>query len=635
LIFIFGVLENQDILQIFLTSVAVAVAAVPEGLLVAITIILALGMQRILKKQGLIRKMSVAETLGSTSIILTDKTGTLTMGKMGVSGIYTVDEKLLSRDGSYLKNINENKKEFRACFLALKISVLCSEAFVENLDRPKKEWLVRGRLTDRAMLLAGFQAGITKEDLEKEEPSIKGFSFNSLYKYSASLHKTGENKNTLYLTGAPEVVLKNSKFFYSEGKEKKMDEKTLDFLSNKLETLTKKGQRVLALSYKNISEKEILKTEDANLVTNLVFVGLMSLSDPIRKEVKDAIRTCKMAGMRPIIVTGDHKFTAKAIASELGIPVKKENIIEGKDLAIMEEDEFRTKIFNYNVYARVEPSQKLRIAKAWQNKGQVVAMTGDGVNDALALKMADIGVALGSGTDVAKEASDLILLNDNFSVIVSAVEEGRRILDNIRKVVTYFLSDSFTEVILIGVSIFAKLPLPVLAAQILWVNLIEDSLPALGLSFEEKEKDVMKRKPESQKTSILNKEMKVLIFAIGIFTDLLLLGLFVWLLNRGVPIQEIRTIIFANLAISSLFYVFSCKNLKKNFWKINIFDNKILLAGWFWGMGMLLLAIYFPPLQDLLKTQPLGFFDWTLITLLGIINLIFIEGTKYFFNKNK
>jgi Ca2+-transporting ATPase len=486
LIFIFGVLENQDILQIFLTSVAVAVAAVPEGLLVSITIILALGMQRILKKQGLIRKMAVAETLGSTSIILTDKTGTLTMGKMAVSGVYTLDEEILSKDGVYSKEIKEKQKDSCGCFLALKISTLCSEAFAENSDRPKEEWVVRGRSTDRAMLLAGIQAGITKAVLERDEPKIKSFYFNPIYKYSASLHKNRKNKAILYLTGAPEVVMENSRFFYSEGKEKKMDDKTFDFLNKKLEKLTKNGQRILALAYKNVTEEQFLKQKEASLASNLVFVGLMSLDDPIRKEVKDSIKTCKMAGMRPIIVTGDHKLTAKSIASEMGLPVKRDNVIERKDLAVMEEDEFRNKISNYNVYARVEPSQKLRIAKAWQSKGQVVAMTGDGVNDALALKVADIGVALGSGTDVAKEASDLILLNDNFSVIVSAVEEGRRILDNIRKVVTYFLSDSFTEVILIGVSIFAKLPLPVLAAQILWVNLIEDSLPALGLSFEEK-----------------------------------------------------------------------------------------------------------------------------------------------------
>ncbi len=594
-IFIEGVITGNSFLEMFTTSVAVAVAAIPEGLPVAMTVILALGMQRILKKKGLVRKLVSAETLGSTSIICTDKTATLTEGKIKVT-------KVLTR-----KNKN----------LVPKITILCNEAFIENPKAERAKWKLRGRPTDKALLFYGLEQGFRKEKLEKELPKIDEIPFDNQKKFLATLHKLN-NKNILFISGAPEKILEISKM---GDKERKKWEK-------ELENIASQGFRTIALAIK-ITEKTKI---DEEVLQNLELAALLGLTDPLRREVKGAIKICREAGMKPILVTGDHKLTAKAIAAEIGLKTKEENIIEGKDLDKLSDEEFERKVKNIEVYARAEPRHKLRIIEAWQEKGEIVAMTGDGINDAPALKKANIGVALGSGTDVAKEASDLILLPDSFNIIVAAVEEGRAIIDNIRKVITYLLSDSFTEIILIATSLFLGFPLPIIAVQILWVNLIEDGPLSLCLAFEPKEKDLMKRKPQGQDVPLLTREMKVLIFIIGLVTDLLLLGLFFWLIKySGYEIPHIRSIIFAGLTIDSIFYIFSCKSLRRNIWQINPFSNKFLILAWLFGVVALIAALYLPALQTLLKTVPLNLFDWQLILGLGLFNIILIEATKHYF----
>jgi Ca2+-transporting ATPase len=638
LIFISGVVFGRDIFEMFLTAVAVAVAAIPEGLPVAITTILALGMRRILKKQGLVRKMIAAETLGSTSIVCIDKTGTLTEAKMQVAGIYTSTKELLSDGKKYSERIDKNS--LASHILALKIAALTSEAFIENPDAPLEECILRGRPTERALLMAGIQAGINKKELEKEYPEIDYLPFDSVYKYSASLHKISENEFVLYLLGAPEKILAFSKYLNIDGKEEALTKEEKGKIERKMEELAGKGERVLATAYRKIKEQSASwRTKSKNfeeLSQDLTFVGLISLHDPLRKEVKEAIRICRQAGMMPIIITGDHKLTVKAIAAKLDLPSKEENIIEGSELEKLSDEELQKKLEKIKSYARLEPRQKLKIIQAWQKKGKVVAMTGDGINDAPALKKADIGVALGSGTDAAKEASELILLTDNFSIIVAAVEEGRVIIDNIRKTVTLLVSQSFSEIILIGASIVGGLPLPILPAQILWENLIEGSPQGVALAFEPKEKGVMERKPEDPRHPLLTQQMKAIIFGFGIVTGFILLGLFLWLLKIALPIGEIRTIIFAALSIDTLFYSFSCKNLRKNLWQYNPFSNLYLIGCMVFSLLMLLAAVYLPPLQNLLKTTPLNFFHWTLLFGLGAINLILIEAAKwYFINKSR
>lgn len=650
-IFVGGALTGKDIVEMFITAIAVAVAAIPEGLPIAMTVILALGMERISKKKGLVRKLIATETLGSTQIICTDKTGTLTQARMQVAGVFTGTTELLSDGEKYSEKVDKDGSGSH--ILALKIATLCNEAFVENSEEAMEKWIVRGRPTEKALFLAGIQAGLNREEIEKNQPKVDELPFDPVYKYSAGVYRLNKNQDVIYIVGAPEIILENSKHLEHDGREQSITSKKLKELTKKYEDLDRKGLRVLAAGYKTIrqgsltskiekvtdSKEPISKLEREKIYEekfkDMVFVGFIALKDPLRKDVKEAMKVCRKAGMRPIIITGDHRLTAKAIAEELNLPAKEKNIIEGKELEELSEKRFRERLDDFQIYARVEPQQKLRIVRAWQEKGRVVAMTGDGVNDAPALKQADIGLALGSGTDVAKEASDLVLLTDNFSIIVAAIEQGRAIIDNIRKVITFLFADAFTEIILIGVSVLAKLPLPILPAQILWVNLVEDSLPAVSLAFEPKEKGVMDRKPEDLRAPLLTREMKTLIFVIGFVTDLILLGLFLWLLKRVLPIEEIRTIMFAALTIDSIFYVFSCKNLHKNLWQINIFSNLFLLCSWIFAVAMLIVGVYVPIFQKLLRTVPLNLFDWGLVLAIGIINLVFIELTKFFFIKKK
>jgi len=593
-IFFVGLTKEKDIFLLFETAVAIVVGAVPEGLPVAITVILALGTQRILRKKGLVRKLASVETLGSTTIICVDKTLTLTEGRM------EVDEVIGDK------------------FLALKTATLTSEAFVENPREPKEKWILRGRPTDRALLEAGIEIGVDKKR-EFEKKKIAELPFNPINKFAAALYKENE-KEMLYVCGAPEKILELC--ILSE-KEKKEWQK-------KLEESAQKGLRIVASANKKIENWDLKIENLQDLCKDLVFTGLITLKDPIRPEVKEAMKICQEAGMRPIIITGDHKLTAKAVAEELGFKIKKENILEGKDLDKLSDKEFEKILPQIQIYARVEPRNKMRIVEAWQERGEVVAMTGDGVNDAPALKKADIGVALGSGTEVAKEASDLVLLNDSFSVIEEAIREGRRVMDNARKAILFMCAECFSEIILVFGAFLFGLPLPILPIQILWQNLIEGSPQGMALAFEPEEKGIMKRKPEEPKIPLIIREIKYLILFGGILTDILLLLTFFLLYKfSNYEISHLRTISFSGLMVGSFFYAFSCKNLRKNIWEYDAFSNKVLNFTIFLGVLLLIAAIYLPIFQVLLDTFPLNFLDWLILLAFGLVNLGLFELIKY------
>lgn len=616
---ILGLLRQMAFFDIFLTAVAVAVAAIPEGLLVSVTAILAIGMQRILQKKALVRKLIAAETLGSVSVICTDKTGTLTEGKMQVVQIVTEEGR------------GKPNKEEAHHVQALKIAVMANDGAVKFSEKDgMKELHIFGDSTERALLAAGVEAGIDQSELIKTEYRIAEVPFDHHRKFMAALNFVrGYEGSTIYVKGAPEVLLERCSHSKKGGEEIIMNAPARDRWLRQADELTSGGLRVLAVAQKKLRTRpEVLYEED---VSHLTFVGLIALQDPLRQEARETIELCRKAGIHPVLITGDHKLTAKTIAREAGILVEDHRVLTGKELDELTDFDLRKQVEHITVYARVDPKHKLRIVDAWQARGKVVAMTGDGVNDAPALKSADVGVAVGSGSDVTKETADLVLLDNNFKTIVEAIKQGRVIFANIRKIVAYLLSDSFSEMILIGGSLLMGLPLPLLPAQILWINLITDGFPNLALTFEPEESGIMNEPPRSKGEPILNRDLKILIFLIGIITDLGLFAIFLWLLGGVYQIEYVRTMIFAALGLDSLFYVFSIRSLRQSIFKINPLRNRFLVLAVLIGVFLQAAAIYWGPLQRVLKTVPLNLSDWGIVILIGVIKIFAIEIAKTVF----
>ncbi|MDD5290587.1 MAG: cation-translocating P-type ATPase [Patescibacteria group bacterium] len=626
-----GVWQGRDFFEMFIVAVAIAVAAIPEGLAVAVTVILVLGMQRILKQKALTRKLVAAETLGSTTVICTDKTGTLTEGIMQVSNIVIGEREFeLKTLGS-----EQDSREAKIVSLALQIGMMCNNAFVESPSEKLGEEKIIGAPTEVALLSAARQSGLDRDKLLKIEPKIDELPFDSEKKFMITLHKGKDGNYILCEKGAPEKLLEKSEGFYNRGERRKLTKEEKEKLTRVYEKLTSSGLRVLGVAMrqlKNLDWEKESAEKDWNLIDqNLTFVGFIALKDPLRPEAKETIKVCRQAGIRPVIITGDHGLTARAIAEEIGIKVKSEDIITGEVLEKMDDKKLEELVKKIDIYARVSPHHKLRIIKALQARGEVVAMTGDGINDSPALKAADIGVALGTGTDIAKETSDIVLLDNNFKTIVSAVLEGRIIFSNIRKVITYLISDSFSEVILIAGSIIAGAPLAVLPAQILWINIVNDGLPDFSLAFEKGDDGILSEKPIKKEENIVNKEMKIIIFAAGLIRDFFVLGIFYYLLKHSFDIDYVRTVIFAAIGVDSLMYVFSLRSLKRPIWRLNPFSNFYLVGAVFFSLVLLLAAIYWPPLQTILSTVPLGLNSWLLVASTGFLTILMIEMIKHYF----
>jgi len=631
-----GILQGRALLEMIETGVALGVASIPEGLTISVTFILALGMQQILKKKALTRKLVAAETLGSVTVICTDKTGTLTEGKMHVAHIIIGQQEFeINSLGS-----RQDEKEAKAVSLALQTAMMCNNASIENPDDELASWKIIGSPTESALLSAAVQSGLSKEDLLKYEPRIAELPFDSDNKFMISLHQKKNGEYIIYEKGAPEILLKKSSKYIHHGKEHVIKDNDLKILHTTYEKLTSTGLRVVALATKTFKSSDLDHEEEKinweELDSELVFIGFIAIKDPLRVEAAETIGLCKKAGIRTVLITGDHKLTARAIGKELGLRTESEHLILGEELNKIDDDELVQVVKKIDIYARVSPHHKLRIVKALQRKGEVVAMTGDGINDSPALKAADIGISLGTATDIAKETSDMVLMDNNFKTIVEAIKQGRQIFKNIRKVILYLISNSFSEMILIMGSIILKMPLAILPVQILWVNIINDSFVHFPLAFERENDSIMSEKPLKKNEAILNKEMKIIIFGVGIIRDLIIFSIFVGLYKSNLDINYIRTLIFLYLGVNGLFYIFSLRSLNTHLWRINFFSNKYLLGGVLISFALMLLGIYWGPLQTILSTVYLGFMEWTLIISLSLLTIFMMEVVKHFFIfKNK
>ncbi len=627
IIFGLGILLGKPLFEMFLTSVAMVVAAVPEGLLPAMTVILAVGMQRLAKQKGLVRKMLATETLGSVSVICTDKTGTLTQGEMRVVEILTETKKISHSSNSFSEFIDPDGDASH--ITALKIGLLCNNAIVENPDDEIHTWKIIGNPTEKALLLAGSSAGLHKEHLEEIFPRTSELPFESEHKYMVTGHTFDDNKFVSYIKGAPEMILPFMSFVDIEGKQEKLNTEKRKEIQKQCDDLTSTGLRVIAVGFKLEKNKntEIIKSD----LKDFVFVGLIALKDPLRPEAKETIALCQSAGIRPVVITGDHKLTAMAIVKDLGLTVSKENVMDGVKLDNLSDEKLKSIINTITIFARVEPRHKIRIVTALQENGETVAMTGDGINDAPALKRSDIGIAVGSGTDVAKETADLVLLDDNFKTIVGAIERGRGTFDNIRKVILYLLSNSFTEVILIAASLIFGLPLALLPVQILWIKMIEDSLPSMALAFDPVNKNVMSRLPRKKDEAILNKQLKKLLILFIVISDTLLFSIFYYFWSTTGDTAYAQTIAFVGLGIASRFYIFSIRGLTQSITTYNPFQNKFVNWSTLFGFTMIIIAVYVPFLNNILHTVPLGIKEWSVLIGYATISFAIFEiGKKVF-----
>ena len=603
-VFLAGIFTGQAASVMFLTAIALAVAAIPEGLPAVITISLALGVQRMVKKNALVRKLPSVETLGSVNVICTDKTGTLTHNQMTVTKIwsndliYDVTGSGYEPKGTFV--VNKKLANPEPLHQMLKIGSLCNDAKLNGINKDRE---VLGDPTEAALVVSAEKAGFTQKELEKSEPRVDEIPFSSERKMMTTIHKTKSGKVS-YTKGAPDIIIEKCNQILVNGKILRLDRNKKKEILKQNETFAGEALRVLGFAY----NENFKKSEDSE--KDMIFVGLQAMIDPPREEVKAAIKVCQDAGIRVIMITGDHITTAQAIAKELGITGKA---ITGQELEKLNLDR---EIKNIGIFARVNPEHKLKIVHALKKKGNIVAMTGDGVNDAPALKKADIGIAMGiSGTDVAKEASDMILTDDNFTSIVSAIEEGRGIFDNIKKFVNYLLSSNLGEIIVILMASLIGLPLPLTAIQILWINLVTDGLPATALSLDPHAKGIMTRKPKAATESILNKDLTRNIIVFGSLIGIATLIMF-WL-YQGSGLAKAQTVAFTSLVVFELARI----RMVRAHYKLGIFSNKWLVAAVVGSVLLHLLTIY-TPLATVFGTEPLALIDWIFISIAAIILLI-------------
>ena len=584
-IFIIGIIKKIPPMEMFMTSVGLAVAAIPEGLPAIVTIMLSIGVTKMSKKNSIVRKLPAVETLGSSSVICSDKTGTLTQNKMKVV------------------EIKAENPDF-----AMELATMCTDSKIES-NNGKVE--VVGEPTENAIVEIAYKNKKDKNQLYKEMPRIDEIPFDSNRKMMTTVHKLKDGKYRIITKGAPDILLNRC---IGISKEKVIKEN---------ERMANKALRVIAIAYKDIDNKPNSK----EIENNLNFVGLIGMIDPPREGVKEAVQTCKKAGIKTVMITGDHIATAKAIAEKIGILEKNNRAITGKELDKINQNTLEKEIEEFSVFARVTPEHKVRIVKAWQKRGAVVAMTGDGVNDSPALKSADIGIAMGKGgTDVAKNASDMILVDDNFVTIVEAVKQGRNIYDNIRKAIHFLIATNIGEIVTIFMGLVLGLKSPLLAIQLLWINLVTDSLPAIAIGLEPPEKDIMERKPIDAKKGV---------FADGLWGKIILEGIMIGMLtliafsigNKYYDLEVGRTMAFISMGMLELIHSFNIKS-EKSIFKVGILENKYLIGSFIIGTFIQVIVAIIPAFANVFELTNLSMKQWIITCIISILPIPFMELQK-------
>ena len=623
IIFAIGYFQGRPALEMFLVAVSLAVAAIPEGLPAIVTIVLSLGVQRMIKKNAIIRKLPAVETLGTASVICSDKTGTLTQNKMTVTKLYTYNQ---LEDIDSVDVLEEDRR------LALKIGLLANDSSIEEVDGEKKQL---GDPTEIALVVSAENLGLLKKEHEQKMKRVEELPFDSDRKLMTTIHDDTDHFK-IFTKGAVDVILNRCTKVRIGSEIKELTEGMKQEIKDVNEDMSKKALRVIALAYKEEKNIPTELTSEA-VENNLIFVGMEGMIDPPREEAKVAVAKCKAAGIRPVMITGDHKITAMAIATQLGILDESGIAIEGSDVEKMTQEQLNENVEKYSVYARVSPEHKVRIVSAWQSRGKIVAMTGDGVNDAPALKKANIGCAMGiTGTDVSKQAADMILTDDNFATIVEAVEEGRSIFDNIKKSINFLLSCNLGEIVALLTTIVLGMPLPLLPIHILWVNLVTDSLPALALGVDPQEPGLMERKPRDPKKSI---------FADGLWASIIFQGIIIGVvtlvafnLGNRTSIEEGRTMAFVTLTLAQLMHTFNVRSTDKSIFTVGLFTNKYLIGANLLSIFLVVILIVVPQLREIFKLTLISTEYALEVIGLSLMPIVLVEIRKVFTrarNKNK
>ncbi|HHY46721.1 MAG TPA: cation-translocating P-type ATPase [Firmicutes bacterium] len=640
IVFILGLLRGEAPFEMFMTAVSLAVAAIPEGLPAIVTVVLALGVQKMIARNAIIRRLPAVETLGCATFVCSDKTGTLTENKMMAKKVMLASGEMFEVTGTGYEPVGEFRRISQNgeatgidaplanehLKLLLSIGAGCNDASLEREEKTGSYGIV-GDPTEGALVVLAEKAGLSLDELRQAAPRVQEIPFDSRRKRMTTIHKIG-GKYHAFVKGAPDILLSLSSHYIDDGTIRPLGDAERSYFRAILEDMAAQGMRVLGMAYRVLGDIP-REPDPAEIENDLVFVGAVGMMDPIRQDVKEAVRVCQDAGIRPVMVTGDYPLTARAVARELGMIEETGRVVSGPELEDMQDHELEDIVMDVSVYARVSPEHKLRIVEALKKRGQVVAMTGDGVNDAPALRKADIGVAMGiTGTDVAKGASDMVLTDDNFASIIAAIEQGRTIFENIRKFIIYLLSCNIGELLIFLIAILAGLPRPLVPVQILMINLVTDGLPALALGVDPAEPGIMKMPPRDPREGILTGPIIARLVMIGVLIAIATLLPFYLALEAGLPLLRARTMAFATMGFAELWRAFGSRSERRFVWNISPLSNPQLVVAIGISALLILASITVGGIAEIFQMSPLTGVEWEEIFLISLLPLAGVELTK-------